>query len=31
MTASSAVAASPELFRRADDNGVVTVTLSTPP
>ena len=30
MTASSAVAASPELFKRADDNGVVTVTLSTP-
>ena len=30
MTASSPVAASPELFRRADDNGVVTVTLNTP-
>ncbi len=30
MTASSPVPASPELFRRADDNGVVTLTLSTP-
>ena len=30
MTVSSSVAASPELFRRADDNGVVTVALNTP-
>jgi enoyl-CoA hydratase/carnithine racemase len=30
MSASSSVAASPELFRRADDNGVVTLTLNTP-
>jgi enoyl-CoA hydratase/carnithine racemase len=30
MTASHPIAASPELFRREDDNGVVTVTLSTP-
>ena len=30
MTASSSVTASPELFRREDDNGVVTVTLNTP-
>ena len=30
MTASHPVAASPELFRREDDNGVVTVTLNTP-
>ena len=30
MTASSSVAASPDLFRREDDNGVVTLTLNTP-
>ena len=30
MTASHPIAGSPELFRREDDNGVVTVTLSTP-
>jgi enoyl-CoA hydratase/carnithine racemase len=30
MTASHPVAPSPELFRREDDNGVVTVTLNTP-
>ena len=30
MTASHSIAGSPELFRREDDNGVVTVTLSTP-
>ena len=30
MTASSPVAASSELFRRDDDNGVVTLTLNTP-
>jgi enoyl-CoA hydratase/carnithine racemase len=30
MTAPSAVAPSPELFRRDDDNGVVTLTLNTP-
>jgi enoyl-CoA hydratase/carnithine racemase len=30
MTASHPIAASPELFRRENDNGVVTVTLSTP-
>ena len=30
MTASSPVAASPELLRRDDDNGVVTLTLNTP-
>jgi enoyl-CoA hydratase/carnithine racemase len=30
MSASSPVAASSELFRREDDNGVVTVTLNTP-
>jgi enoyl-CoA hydratase/carnithine racemase len=30
MTASSSVAASNELFRREDDNGVVTLTLNTP-
>jgi enoyl-CoA hydratase/carnithine racemase len=30
MTASHPVAESPELFRREDDNGVVTVTLNTP-
>jgi enoyl-CoA hydratase/carnithine racemase len=30
MTVSSAVAASSELFRRDDDNGVVTLTLNTP-
>ena len=30
MTASSAVASSPELVRRAEDKGVVTLTLSTP-
>ena len=30
MTASSSVAASAELFRRGEDNGVVTLTLSTP-
>ena len=30
MTASSAVAASPELVRRDDDNGVVTLTLNAP-
>jgi enoyl-CoA hydratase/carnithine racemase len=30
MTASSPVAASFELFRRDDDNGVVTLTLNTP-
>src|SRR5277367_3120955 len=30
MTASSSVAAAPELFRREDDNGIVTLTLSTP-
>ena len=30
MTASSSVAASPEPFRREDDNGVVTLTLNTP-
>ena len=30
MTAPSSIATSPELFRRADDDGVVTVTLSTP-
>jgi enoyl-CoA hydratase/carnithine racemase len=30
MTASSAVAASPELVRRDDDNRVVTLTLNTP-
>ena len=30
MTASHPIAASPELFRREDDNGVVTITLSTP-
>jgi enoyl-CoA hydratase/carnithine racemase len=30
MTVSSSVAASPELFRRAYDNGVVTVALDTP-
>ena len=30
MTASFSVAASPELFRREDDNGVVTLTLNTP-
>jgi enoyl-CoA hydratase/carnithine racemase len=30
MTASSAFASPPELFRRKDDNGVVTLTLSTP-
>jgi enoyl-CoA hydratase/carnithine racemase len=30
MTASSAIAASAELFRRGEDNGVVTLTLSTP-
>ena len=30
MTASHPIAASPELFRREDDNGVVTATLSTP-
>src|SRR5579862_6986360 len=29
MTVSSSVDASPELFRRANDNGVVTVTLNT--
>jgi enoyl-CoA hydratase/carnithine racemase len=30
MTASSPVAASPELLRRDDDNGVATLTLETP-
>src|ERR1700722_8878967 len=30
MTASSSVAASPELFRREDTQGVVTLTLNTP-
>jgi enoyl-CoA hydratase/carnithine racemase len=30
MTASHPIAGSPELFRREDDNGVVTITLSTP-
>jgi enoyl-CoA hydratase/carnithine racemase len=30
MTASSAVAASPDLVRRDDDNGVVILTLNTP-
>jgi enoyl-CoA hydratase/carnithine racemase len=30
MTASSSVAASPELFRREDNQGVVTLTLNTP-
>jgi enoyl-CoA hydratase/carnithine racemase len=30
MTASSSVAASPELFKRTGDNGVVTLTLNTP-
>jgi enoyl-CoA hydratase/carnithine racemase len=30
MTVSSAVAASPELVRRDDDDGVVTLTLNTP-
>ncbi len=30
MTASSAVAASPELVRRDDDTGVVTLTLNAP-
>jgi enoyl-CoA hydratase/carnithine racemase len=30
MTASSPVAASSELFKRDDDNGVVTLTLNTP-
>ena len=30
MTASSSVAASPELFKRTDDSGVVTLTLNTP-
>jgi enoyl-CoA hydratase/carnithine racemase len=30
MTVPSAVAASPELVRRDDDNGVVTLTLNTP-
>jgi enoyl-CoA hydratase/carnithine racemase len=30
MTASHPVAASPELFRREDDDGVVTLTLNTP-
>ena len=30
MTASPSVAASPDLFRREDDNGVVTLTLNTP-
>jgi enoyl-CoA hydratase/carnithine racemase len=30
MTASSPVAASPELFRRENDNGVATLTLNTP-
>ena len=30
MTASSAIVASPELVRRDDDNGVVTLTLTTP-
>jgi enoyl-CoA hydratase/carnithine racemase len=30
MTASFSVAASPDLFRREDDNGVVTLTLNTP-
>jgi enoyl-CoA hydratase/carnithine racemase len=30
MTASHPIAASPELFGREDDNGVVTATLSTP-
>src|SRR5271169_4642511 len=30
MTASSAIVASPELVRRDDDDGVVTLTLNTP-
>src|SRR5271167_3994490 len=30
MTGSSSVAASPELFTREDDSGVVTLTLNTP-
>jgi enoyl-CoA hydratase/carnithine racemase len=30
MTASSSLAAAADLFRRADDNGVVTLTLNTP-